>query len=385
MVVSRRSTNTLGRYGLIVDLETGRATMLLDRGDYHEDVSHFSIAFFSSDGRTLLVHATGWNRLDISDPATGELLTPRGPTSYIEDEPRPAHYLDYFHCQLTVSPDHQWIVDNGWVWHPYGVMTAWNLWRWFTENVWEAEDGPSLRTLCARGYYWDGPLCWIDATTLAVWGYGEDDKSLLPAVRLFDVSTGVELGWFPGPQVAPKAGTTWPDRGSGWLVYDTMLFSISPEYGTAVWDVTTGERLLHTPQFAPLRYHRRTRQFLSRLEDGRLRLSHLEKSSEYQYYEFLALDKPLSAEAIAEVRKLSSRAQPTPTQVAFNHSYGDFRSEPLELLAKHCVLEDEDSNDPIEPPLPPGLKQLDAPLQALIEFLRSTRIWWARLLPPARR
>jgi hypothetical protein len=190
--------------------------------------------------------------------------------------------------------------------------------------------------------------------------------------------------------------------------------------------------------------------------------------SEYQYYEFLALDKPLSAEAIAEVRALSSRVQPTPTQVVFNYSYGNFRGEPLDLLAKHYdimlyianwgskqlafrfpkaaidlqalqpyyygaeeieliateqhvilnfaflegeslgwiegegllgplvplrdailrgdlralylawlhsaqritggVFEDEESDDPIEPPLPPGLKQLDAPLQALIEF-----------------
>ena len=32
------------------------------------------------------------------------------------------------------------------------------------------------------------------------------------------------------------------------------------------------------------------------------------------------------------------------------------------------VFEDEESVDPIEPPLPPGLKQLDGPLQALIEF-----------------
>jgi hypothetical protein len=57
--------------------------------------------------------------------------------------------------------------------------------------------------------------------------------------------------------------------------------------------------------------------------------------SEYQYYEFLALDRPLSAEAIAEVRALSSRVQPTPTQAVFTYSYGDFRGDPLQLLAKH--------------------------------------------------
>lgn len=57
--------------------------------------------------------------------------------------------------------------------------------------------------------------------------------------------------------------------------------------------------------------------------------------SEYQYYEFLALDRPLSAEAIAAVRTLSRRVQPTPTQAIFTYSYGDFPGQPLDLLAKH--------------------------------------------------
>lgn len=57
--------------------------------------------------------------------------------------------------------------------------------------------------------------------------------------------------------------------------------------------------------------------------------------SEYQYYEFLALDRPLSAEDIAYVRTLSSRVEPTPTQAVFTYSFGDFRGEPRDLLAKH--------------------------------------------------
>jgi hypothetical protein len=57
--------------------------------------------------------------------------------------------------------------------------------------------------------------------------------------------------------------------------------------------------------------------------------------SEYQYYEFLALDRPLSADDLAYVRTLSSRVQPTPTQAVFTYSYGDFPGDPLNLLAKH--------------------------------------------------
>ena len=57
--------------------------------------------------------------------------------------------------------------------------------------------------------------------------------------------------------------------------------------------------------------------------------------SEYQYYEFLAIDRPLSAEDMAYVRTLSSRVHPTATQAVFTYSYGDFRGDPLQLLAKH--------------------------------------------------
>src|SRR5262245_2016895 len=60
--------------------------------------------------------------------------------------------------------------------------------------------------------------------------------------------------------------------------------------------------------------------------------------SEYQYYEFLAIDRPLSAEDIAYVRTLSSRVQPTPTHAVFTYSFGDFRGDPLALLAKHCAV-----------------------------------------------
>ncbi len=57
--------------------------------------------------------------------------------------------------------------------------------------------------------------------------------------------------------------------------------------------------------------------------------------SEFQYYEFLAIDKPLGSEEIAYVRTLSRRVQPTSSHAAFNYAYGDFPGDPLALLAKH--------------------------------------------------
>lgn len=43
--------------------------------------------------------------------------------------------------------------------------------------------------------------------------------------------------------------------------------------------------------------------------------------SKYQFYEFLAMDRPLSAEDMAYVRTLSSRVQPTSTQAVFTYSF----------------------------------------------------------------
>ena len=57
--------------------------------------------------------------------------------------------------------------------------------------------------------------------------------------------------------------------------------------------------------------------------------------SEYQYYEFLALDRPLTDKQRAELRKLSSRADITATRFVNEYNYGDFRSSPEKLMERY--------------------------------------------------
>jgi hypothetical protein len=57
--------------------------------------------------------------------------------------------------------------------------------------------------------------------------------------------------------------------------------------------------------------------------------------SEYQYYEFQALDQPLTAAAQSEMRRLSSRVQLTRSSASFEYSYGDFRGDPSRILAEY--------------------------------------------------
>jgi hypothetical protein len=57
--------------------------------------------------------------------------------------------------------------------------------------------------------------------------------------------------------------------------------------------------------------------------------------SEYQYYEFLASDRPLDRSEIAALRALSSRAEITPTSFTNVYNFGDFKGSPAKLMEKY--------------------------------------------------
>ena len=57
--------------------------------------------------------------------------------------------------------------------------------------------------------------------------------------------------------------------------------------------------------------------------------------SEYQYYEFRAIDQPLDEKAMQALRDLSSRAQITPTSLINEYNWGDFKGDPLKLVAEY--------------------------------------------------
>ena len=57
--------------------------------------------------------------------------------------------------------------------------------------------------------------------------------------------------------------------------------------------------------------------------------------SEYQYYEFQIIDRPLTKAEQQAVSLLSSRVQLSSTRAIFTYSYGDFRGDPKELLVQY--------------------------------------------------
>lgn len=57
--------------------------------------------------------------------------------------------------------------------------------------------------------------------------------------------------------------------------------------------------------------------------------------NEYQYYEFVALDRPLTSDEMAELHKVSARAEITSTRFCNEYHWGDLRADPVALVARY--------------------------------------------------
>ena len=56
--------------------------------------------------------------------------------------------------------------------------------------------------------------------------------------------------------------------------------------------------------------------------------------SEYQYYEFLAVDRPLAESDRKILRELSTRARITATQFVNSYQWGNFKGDPAKLMER---------------------------------------------------
>jgi hypothetical protein len=57
--------------------------------------------------------------------------------------------------------------------------------------------------------------------------------------------------------------------------------------------------------------------------------------SEYQYYEFLALDRPLTEKQRAELRSISTRAEITATRFVNEYQWGDLKGDPRAMVERY--------------------------------------------------
>ena len=235
--------NVHRRPGAVLNTRTGQLILEFSRAPHRIKECAFPFDFCDIRGNTFLVHGVECDRLALTNLDTGVRV--RGPGSVAREEPEDEydhHHTEHVHSRLYVSPDQRWICesafgDGG----PVGVVAAWNMHRWLDENNWECADGQSKQVLYRCHQELDPAVCWVSDRTVAVQGYGPDSRCKIPAVQLFDVTTGERVKWFAGPV--------------GELLFDEYLFACSEENGTSVWDVDTGERLLVDAEFCPYRFH----------------------------------------------------------------------------------------------------------------------------------
>jgi hypothetical protein len=57
--------------------------------------------------------------------------------------------------------------------------------------------------------------------------------------------------------------------------------------------------------------------------------------SEYQYYEFIAIDEPLTPKQMAELRACSSRANITPASFVNDYQWGDLKGDPVDWMRRY--------------------------------------------------
>jgi hypothetical protein len=57
--------------------------------------------------------------------------------------------------------------------------------------------------------------------------------------------------------------------------------------------------------------------------------------SEFQYYEFVAIDHPLTATERKRLRAITGRATITSTRLVNTYEWGDFKADPHELVVKY--------------------------------------------------
>jgi hypothetical protein len=231
--------NDHGRHGTVVDTTDGSVVLRLARGSYHCEWTPYPLAFLP--GRPVVVAATAWNRLDAFDLPAARSLTERDSS------------LDYFHGALYPSPSGSRLLDDGWVWSPFGLPRVYDVTAWLGGDVHATEHH---RSLSQRAYAWEQPMAWVDDDTVAVQRIGWDDEAMVDGVELYDARSERLVGMFAGP-----AGRMWARAG--------RLY-VATEAGLEVWSPSDGARVGLVDDFRPLAHDPVTGAF-AELDGNRLR------------------------------------------------------------------------------------------------------------------
>ena len=245
--------------GLVIDLSTGKTIKELNCDYYHMAHTPFPVTFFEYQSHTHLVYASEWNKLDIVNIATEEILSTRNLEDCPEEEDGDDFTFTEWNGALVVSPDKRRIATVGWMWHPIGVAFSFDARKWIETNCWEPDIGESKKSYAIWDYFWDSPLAWIDDKRLCIWGAQSgcvDDPADCAAI--FDADSSKILLFFTGPTI-------------NFFEYDEYLFSgIRNSQGLSIWSVEDGSLLHEEHELEVDQYLPFSKEFISFKPNGKI-------------------------------------------------------------------------------------------------------------------
>ena len=149
----------------------------LHRDDYYAEISQYPIALFrGTDGDPYLIYGTAWNRVDIANLTTRQVLTADKSLIEVGAEQHhldfyskhtesnkflwPSEY-DYFYGHLAVSPNRRRFLSAGWWWGSSDCCATYDI----------GDFTASHRINACHIGYWEHhhrPVCFVDDDTVAV-------------------------------------------------------------------------------------------------------------------------------------------------------------------------------------------------------------------------
>jgi hypothetical protein len=237
-----------GQIGMLIETSCGRIITHLNGGNYFEETVPFSACFIQFEGQNLLIHRTAWNRLDVTDPVSGKIITNRLIAPYDSAEKRPEHYLDYFHGKLIPSPNNNQLFDDGWVWHPLSIPRTWSIKQWLTTYPWESENGDSIIDF-PLGDDWNIPACWIDDQRIASWGIPIWDKGWEMETRK---GSGIAIYSLRNSQatIEKSIRITKKNKCNHLFSNGRHLYAVT-DAGTTIWDIDSKQQVCKLADFNP--------------------------------------------------------------------------------------------------------------------------------------
>jgi hypothetical protein len=106
----------LGTKGLI--LKNGKHVREINRSYYRANAYEYPIAIFElPDGRVAIAHCPEeYNKIEIEEIESGKRLAVRQ-----------GEAQDFFHSRLQVSPNGEYLISAGWVWHPIDLIQIFSI------------------------------------------------------------------------------------------------------------------------------------------------------------------------------------------------------------------------------------------------------------------